>query len=101
MINSLTIDLEPWWVNQFLAKYLPKDKEDQIEQAVRPILDLLNTHETKATFFVLGIVAEKYPEIVQEISRRGHEIASHGYSHQALSQLGKSRFETEIQQSHK
>ena len=99
MINSLTIDLEPWWVNQFLAEYLPKDKEDQIEQAVRPILDLLNTHETKVTFFVLGIVAEKYPEIVQEISRRGHEIASHGYSHQALSQLGKSRFEAEIQQS--
>lgn len=99
MTNALCIDLEHWWCNEFLTKYLPKEKDDQIEEAVRPILSLLDRYYTKATFFVLGIVAEKHPEVVQEIYSKGHEIASHAYSHKTLYELGEARFEEEIKKS--
>lgn len=99
MINALTIDLEPWYASEFLTKYLPEEKDDQIEEAVRPILDLLDRYKTKATFFVLGIVAERHPEMVRQVYDKGHEIASHAYSHKTLHELGESRFEEEIKRS--
>ena len=99
MISALTIDLEPWYVGEFLTKYLPQKKADQIEESVRPVLDLLDKYNIKATFFVLGIVAEKHPGIVQEIYGKGHEVASHGYSHKTLYDLGESGFEEEIEKS--
>ena len=99
MINALTIDLEPWYANEFLIKHLPEQKQDQIEESLEPILDLLDEFQTKATFFVLGIVAKKYPRLVREIHNKGHEIASHAYSHQTLSNLGQTRFEKEIRES--
>ena len=99
MMNALTIDLEPWHASEFLAKYLPEEKDDQIEEAVRPILELLDKNKTRATFFVLGSVAEKYPEVVREIYDKGHEIASHAYSHNTLDKLGETKFEEEIEKS--
>lgn len=99
MINALTIDLEPWYVGEFLTKYLPEKRDDQVEEAVRPLLSLLDNHEAKATFFVLGLVAEKHPVLVREIYDKGHEIASHGYSHKTLYVLGKRNFEEEIKKS--
>lgn len=99
VINALSIDLEPWYASELLTKYLPKEKSDQIEEAVRPILDLLDKYNIKATFFVLGIVAEKYPEVVREIYDKGHEIANHAYSHKTLYELGEREFEGEIKKS--
>ena len=101
MINALTIDLEPWYAAEFLVKHLPEEeeKDDQIEEAVTPVLHLLDRYETKATFFVLGIVAEKHPEVVREIYDNGHEVASHAYSHKTLYELGETRFEEEIEKS--
>lgn len=51
-------------------------------QGIPRILDMLDTWNVKATFFIPGIVAEDYPEVVREISRRGHEIGFHGYEHE-------------------
>ncbi|MFZ3134749.1 polysaccharide deacetylase family protein [Methanothrix sp.] len=64
-----------------------------------PILNLLDTYKTKATFFVLGCVAEKYPDLIEEIYGKGHEIACHGYTHKNLHDLGKIGFEYEINKS--
>jgi polysaccharide deacetylase family protein (PEP-CTERM system associated) len=96
VINALSIDLEPWHVGELLSKRLTGPVDDQIELSVRPVLNLLDKYETKATFFILGIVAEKYPEIVREIYGKGHEVASHGYSHLTLYELGEREFEKEI-----
>ena len=63
MINALSIDLECWWCNEFLTKYLPEDKDDLILESLNPLLNVLDKYDTKATFFVLGVVAEKYPKI--------------------------------------
>jgi len=57
---------------------------------------LLGEKKVKAIFFVLGGLAEKYPELVKRIFDEGHEIASHGYSHKSLNNLGEESFEREI-----
>jgi len=97
-INALSIDWEYWWCNKFLGKVAKKETESIVESSIR-LLNLLDKYNTKATFFILGITAEKHPEIVEEIFKKGHEIASHGYSHKSLFKLEKKEFEIEIKKS--
>jgi peptidoglycan-N-acetylglucosamine deacetylase len=99
MNYALCIDLEFWWCNEFLEDYLPVNKPDQILESTLPLLELLDKYNTKATFFVLGTVAEKYPELVATIHKKGMEIASHGYSHKMLDRLSPNEFEQEIERS--
>ncbi len=96
----MTFDLEFWHNSGFLKKYLPKDKnfsKDYIIESTEPILDLLNKYGHKATFFVLGRVAEKYPELIKKINNSGHEIGSHGYSHCSFFELNEEKLEKEIE----
>jgi len=98
----LTFDLEFWYNSKFLNNYHLRDKnqiKDHIEESTELLLDLLKKYNQRATFFVLGEVAEKYPELIKKISNLGHEIASHGYSHKTLWELDKINFEKEIQLS--
>lgn len=95
----LTFDLDFWHGGKFLKKYLPQDKnslKDFVKEPTEPILDLLNRYNQKATFFVLGEIARKYPRLIKEIDQSGHEIASHGYSHKLLTELNPEEFEKEI-----
>ncbi|MDP2689565.1 MAG: DUF3473 domain-containing protein, partial [Deltaproteobacteria bacterium] len=66
--------------------------DSRIEKPTMKILDLLDGHGVKATFFVLGWVAERHPKLVVEIQRRGHEIACHGYSHRLAYDLSRNEF---------
>lgn len=97
--NALSIDLEFWWCNEFLNGYLPRDREDMFMESLRPLFASLDAFNVKATFFVLGAVAEKYPEVVHEIHRSGHEIACHAYSHKPLYSLDRREFEGELSRS--
>lgn len=99
MINALVVDLEHWHSSEFLTKYLPEELVDQVPESVQPILDLLDKHEIKATFAVLGSVAEQHPELVKKIYDSGHEIASHAWSHKTLHELGRDAFEVEVKKS--
>jgi len=96
---ALTIDVEHWWCNEFLKKYLPKKREDQLVESVKFILDILDKHNVRGTFFVLGSAIEEHPEVLEMIYERGHEIGSHAYSHKPLYRLTKEQFEEEIKQS--
>jgi polysaccharide deacetylase family protein (PEP-CTERM system associated) len=98
MKNALSIDLEYWYSAELVRPYV-QDGPDLIVEMIMPLLNLLDIHKTTATFFVLGMVAEKYPELIREIYDRGHEIASHAYSHRTLADLGKDGFEYEIKKS--
>ena len=86
--NALTIDVEDYFHVAALSKSISTDDWNSIacrvEKNTTVLLDLFEKHSAKATFFVLGWVAERYPHIVKEIDRRGHEVASHGYSHQLI-----------------
>jgi polysaccharide deacetylase family protein (PEP-CTERM system associated) len=102
MINALCIDLEPWYSAELVRVCLPeikKDQEDQVIESVVPILDLLDKYNIRATFIVLGIVAEQHPQMIRDIHNNGHEIASHAYSHQLLQDLGQESFENEVNKS--
>ncbi|MGD8927298.1 MAG: DUF3473 domain-containing protein, partial [Thioalkalispiraceae bacterium] len=86
--NALTIDVEDYFHVAALSKSISVKDWDNIDSRVekntRLLLDIFDSNNAKATFFVLGWVADRYPGIVKEIDSRGHEVASHGYSHQLI-----------------
>ena len=86
--NALTVDVEDYFhVSAFANSVDPGDWESyplRVEQNTRRLLDLFDEYNATATFFVLGWVAERSPDLVREIADRGHEVASHGYSHQLV-----------------
>ncbi len=88
MKNAITVDVEDYFHVAALAEVIkPEDWPNhdlRVEQNTHKILDLFDVYDVQATFFVLGWVAERCPDLVKEISRRGHEVASHGYSHQLV-----------------
>jgi len=95
----LTFDLEFWFNSGFLKEYaLQTDsaQSDYISESIEPILKLLQKNGHRATFFVLGKLAKKYPQLIKKIHDEGHEIASHGYSHRTLEDLGQKCSEDEI-----
>lgn len=99
-INALSIDLEFWWCNEYLTKFLPRDREDIFKASLKPLFASLDAFDVKATFFVLGAVAERYPEVVHDIFCSGHEIACHAYSHKPLYLMSRREFEGELKKSH-
>ena len=88
MLNVLTIDVEDYFQVAALSKSISVSEWDSISPRVVDntyrFLDLFDTFDVKATHFVLGWVAERYPDLIKEIDKRGHEVASHGYSHQLI-----------------
>lgn len=101
--NALTIDVEDYFQVSAFAPYIARDdwdrRECRVERNVARILDMLAARETKATFFVLGWIAERYPALVRSIAAQGHEIASHGYGHQRASDLSQAQFEADIRRA--
>jgi polysaccharide deacetylase family protein (PEP-CTERM system associated) len=83
-----------------LAPFIPRDQWDardcRIERNVERILLMLDGHATKATFFTLGWIAERYPHLVRRIVDGGHELASHGYGHERASDLTEANFFSDI-----
>ena len=99
--NALTIDVEDYFQVSAFAPYISRDtwnrRECRVERNVDRILDLLQSQKTFATFFVLGWIAERYPNLIRRIVSEGHEIASHGYGHQRASDLSRDEFLSDIQ----
>jgi len=90
-ILAMSVDVEPWWASDLLGDGWDP-VEDELPEKAGHILDLLDQSGGKATFFVLGEVAERQPGMVEEIHRRGHEVASHGYDHTSLHRLTPQEF---------
>jgi len=100
MINALTIDVEDYFQVNAFAPYIARESWDgfplRVEDNVARLLNLLDEFNVKATFFVLGWVAERVPQLVRQIQSRGHEIACHGYGHQLIYQIGPQAFREDI-----
>jgi polysaccharide deacetylase family protein (PEP-CTERM system associated) len=102
----ITIDVEDWFqVENLRPWYPPKTWNQQklrVEKNTHRLLDLLdsiklnNPTNPKATFFILGWIAKKAPNLVQEIDKRGHEIASHGYGHMMCNQLDPNELQQDL-----
>ncbi len=103
MINALTIDVEDYFHVSAFEKYIsPNDWDNYplrvVDNTLR-ILDLLDKFSVKATFFVLGWVAERCPLLIKEIRKREHEIACHGYGHSLIYRIGPNNFRKDIRRA--
>ena len=98
--NAISIDLEDWFCVNNLSGVIGRDAWDSCELRVREstekILRLFERHHTRATFFTLGWVADRAPELIREIERAGHEIAVHGYDHLLLTRITPEEFEADL-----
>ncbi|MBL4587676.1 MAG: polysaccharide deacetylase family protein, partial [Flavobacteriales bacterium] len=86
-MNAFSVDLEDWYQGIELPFDSWNKHEERIRKGLDPLLELLDKHSTKATFFTLGWIGEKYPELIKQIANSGHEMASHGYSHDKVYDL--------------
>jgi polysaccharide deacetylase family protein (PEP-CTERM system associated) len=100
IVNALTIDVEDYFQVSALSPYIPRDnwdsRECRVERNVQRILTILNDCGARATFFTLGWVAERYPQLVREIVSQGHELASHGFAHHRASDQDETAFYGDI-----
>ena len=96
--HALTVDLEDWF-HVCGAGPCPQVPQEswRVAETGRRVLDLLDEFDIKATFFVLGVVAEAEPALIEQIAACGHEIASHGYSHRQLHELEPEEFNEELE----
>ena len=104
-VNALTIDVEDYFQVSAFAPFIARSewatRECRVERNVERILAMLAARETKATFFTLGWIAERYPQLVRDIVAQGHELASHGYGHQRASDLSQAEFFADIDSAKK
>ena len=105
LTNALTIDVEDYFQVSAMAPYIRRDewehRECRVERNIERILELLAEHDTRATFFTLGWIAERYPKLVRNIVDAGHELASHGYGHERASDLTQTAFRSDIDRAKK
>lgn len=94
--NVLTVDLEDWPIAVLGPEH---EVTGRVVENTMRCLQHLRWHHVRATFFVLGKVAEKYPDLIREVHSAGHEIASHGYGHELLTQLTPQRFRDDVRRS--
>jgi peptidoglycan-N-acetylglucosamine deacetylase len=96
---SLTFDIEDWTHAELVrAKIAPEESRTVVRKGTEAILNVLERHGARGTFFILGDVARRYPDLVRRVAGAGHEIASHGYSHTPLWQLDPESFRAELRE---
>lgn len=103
VLNAFSVDVEDWYqVSDFEAQ-VRFDEWDRYESRVvantRRVLSLLDEFGVKGTFFILTWNAERHPELVEDIASRGHEIATHGYSHRLVYEQGRDLYRQDLERS--
>lgn len=100
LANAMTVDVEDYFQVSAFANKIGRDDWDsypcRVEQNVETILDIFGEHDVHATFFTLGWVARKYPQLVQKIVAGGHELASHGQEHVRVTEQTPEEFRLDI-----
>ena len=93
----MTVDLEDWYCDLPFQEW--KKRESRIEEPTKYMLDLFEERGVRATFFVVGYIAEKFPDLVREIRDRGHEVGTHSYAHIDLRRASDAEFEEDLDKS--
>ncbi len=103
MKNGLSFDVEDWFQVENLRAAVSRQQWEtlprRVEANTNRILALLREHGTKATFFFLGWVAERCPQLVRDIDRDGHEVASHGYGHELVYRMTADSFRADLRRA--
>jgi polysaccharide deacetylase family protein (PEP-CTERM system associated) len=103
VLNAFSVDVEDYFQVGAFEKAIPRDAWDRLEPRVerntRRLLDLCARHEVQGTFFVLGWVAERWPQLVRDIRAAGHELATHGQDHRRVTTLTPREFREDVRRS--
>ena len=99
MKHAFTVDVEDWFHGLPVASALKEKAEARLERGLLPLLDLMDEAGAKGTFYVLGPCAVRHPDLILEIARRGHEIGTHGWSHDLVYDMTPERFRDETSRS--
>ena len=103
IVHHFTVDVEEYFQVSALAPYVSRSdwgtRASRVVESTRRVLDLLDGHDARGTFFTLGWVAERHPALVREIAQRGHELASHGWGHEKITDLTPDRFRESVRSS--
>jgi polysaccharide deacetylase family protein (PEP-CTERM system associated) len=101
--HHFTVDVEEHFQVSALEPFVNSSEWDnfptRVGESTRKLLDLLDQHEMRGTFFTLGWIAERYPDLVKEIVTRGHEMASHGTDHKRVTFLTPEQFRVSVRDS--
>jgi polysaccharide deacetylase family protein (PEP-CTERM system associated) len=108
MLNALTIDLEDYFMVSAFEGMVKKEDwdkyESRLERNTDRLLEILNEpirNPARATFFVLGWIAERYPDLIRRIKDQGHEVACHSYDHRLIYNMTLDQFREDIRKSKK
>jgi len=100
MTTLLSIDVEDWFQVENLKQAIKKESWDsnlsRVERNINLILELLAEANTKATFFILGWIAQRNPLLIKKIYNEGHEIACHGFGHDLIYNLTQDKFKEDV-----
>jgi polysaccharide deacetylase family protein (PEP-CTERM system associated) len=103
--NALSVDVEDWFQVGAFESVIARDSwgslECRVERNTDAVLQLFDDAQIKATFFTLGWVAERYPQLMRRIAAAGHEIASHGYGHDRVFNFTVAEFAADLERSRK
>ncbi len=98
--NAMTVDVEDYFQVSAFERYIDRhawdEQECRVERNVDRILGLFDRHGVKATFFTLGWIAQRYPDMVRRMITEGHELASHGWSHVRVTQQNPEEFRQDV-----
>ena len=105
IVNGLSVDVEDWFQVGAFEKVIDRGDwdglADRVERNVMAILELFAEAGVKATFFTLGWVAQRHPELMRRIAAEGHELASHGFDHARVFTMDRARFGSDIADARK
>jgi len=103
IVNVMTVDVEEYFQVSAFEGIVPRDSwsthETRVEASTLRLLDLFGEAGIRATFFVLGVVAERHPDLVRRIGEAGHELASHSHSHRLVYALGPAEFREDLRRA--
>lgn len=103
VLNAMSVDVEEYFHASALERVAPRATWDALPTRVVPttqaLLALFASRQVRATFFILGWVADRYPQLVRDIAAAGHEVASHGYWHQIVYRLTPDEFREDVRRS--
>jgi polysaccharide deacetylase family protein (PEP-CTERM system associated) len=102
-VNALTVDVEDYFQVQALAGVFPVSAweacEPRVERNTERLLELFLDAQVKATFFALGWVAQRFPQLIGRIAAEGHEVASHGFAHQRVDGQSPREFRSDVRRA--
>lgn len=100
---AMSIDVEDWFQVQNLSASIPRDSWESLDRRVesntRRMIEIMARTGARSTCFVLGWVAQRHPGLVKEIAAAGHEVASHGFGHELIYEIGPDRFRDDVRRA--